>query len=148
MTSPQQAFGEIFAEVNRMQKDLAAFRERVDAISASATAPKRMLTVTVNHKGELTKLKFNTTAFRDMSAAELSNVVLETINQARGSVSEKVKEAMSGITGIGGLSMEDMRSGNVDLQKLVPATLPTSPSDVLTFLRGGQPSAAGQDAKE
>jgi DNA-binding protein YbaB len=145
MTSPQQALGEIFAEVNRMQQDLVAFRERMATTKASATAPKRLLTVEVDHTGELTKLKFNTGAYRDMAPGELSTVVMETIARARKLVSAKVREGMSGITGPAGLSLEDMRAGKVDLDQLLPQSLPTGPAEILKFFRGGQQSVAGAE---
>jgi DNA-binding protein YbaB len=149
VTSPQhQAMGEIFAEMNRMQEDLAAFRQRVDTLSASATSAKRMLTVTVNNKGELTKVKFNNDLYRDMAPVELSKAVQETINRARGLVATKVQDAMGSLTGPGGITFEEVRSGTADLAKMLPASLPTSPADVLKFLRGEQPAAAPSDGKE
>lgn len=148
MTSPQQAMGEIFAEMNRMQEDLAAFRKLVDTMSASATSPKRVLTVTVNHKGELTKVKFNNDGYRDMAPSELSTAVQETVNRARGLVAAKVQDAMGSLTGPGGVTFEEVRSGTTDLMKMVPAELPTSPADVLKFIRGQQPAATSLDREE
>jgi DNA-binding protein YbaB len=136
MTAFEQSFAEIFAELGRQQAEFTAMRERVNAVSVTVTSAKRILTVTAGASGEITKLKFNGSGYRDMAPAELSTLVLETIQKARSGVAGKVKEAVGTFTGPGGLTMDDIRSGDIDLKKILPVGLPSNPKDIMAYLRG------------
>lgn len=136
MPGSEQEFLDLFTEVSKQQAELAAVQERVNAVSATVHANKRLLTVTAGPRGDITKLKFNHDGYRDMSPAELSALVTETIDRARSAAAEKVREAMGPFTGPGGMTFDDLQSGNIDLRNIMPARLPTSPKEILAFLRG------------
>jgi len=136
MSGHEQEFVDLFAEVSKQQAELAAIHERVNAVSVTVHSNKRLLTVTAGPRGDITKLKFNNGGYRDMSPAELSALVTDTINRARSAAAEKVREAMGPFTGPGGMTFDDLQSGNIDLQKIMPTRLPSSPKDMLAFLRG------------
>ncbi|CAM5598130.1 YbaB/EbfC family nucleoid-associated protein [Streptomyces canarius] len=90
-------------------------REALSGISAMATSKDRLVTVTVDARGTLTELKFNSSRYRSMAPSELSAVVTETIAKAQKDVTDQMKEIFGETDGnldavkdiLGGSSYQD-----------------------------------------
>ncbi|MFE9360581.1 YbaB/EbfC family nucleoid-associated protein [Streptomyces olivaceoviridis] len=61
-------------------------------ISAMATSKDRLVTATVDARGTLTELKFNSSRYRSMAPSELSAVLTETIAKAQKDVTDQMKD--------------------------------------------------------
>ncbi|WP_253874417.1 YbaB/EbfC family nucleoid-associated protein [Actinomadura rupiterrae] len=73
----------------RLRSTGAELRER----TASATSANRLVTATVDARGGLVGLTFNTTRYRTMAPAELAAAVSETVVEAQRTMAEQVSEA-------------------------------------------------------
>ncbi|WP_127500457.1 YbaB/EbfC family nucleoid-associated protein [Actinoplanes solisilvae] len=80
-------FGErierLFADYQRQREGLAEMQRRMSEISASATSPRREITVTVGQNGVLKSIDFSNGAYRRMTPADLSAVVMATFAEAK-----------------------------------------------------------------
>ena len=127
---------EVFEEVAKARAELESVTGKLREVSGTATSKNRAVTASVDASGELTELKFNSTDYRAMAPKELSNLLLEVIGKARQDARSKISAATGSFTGPAATSMQDLLSGKTDISKILPSTLPTSPADMLKFLRG------------
>ncbi|MGW4757712.1 YbaB/EbfC family nucleoid-associated protein [Streptomyces chartreusis] len=105
--------GAIQRQFTAKMDEFSSTQEKLRSLSASATSPKRLLTVTVGAQGELTEVKFHTEAYRTMARAELEHTVMETIVRAREDVLAKMREVVSPLAPQG-MSVDDIMSGRFD----------------------------------
>ncbi|MCI2417470.1 YbaB/EbfC family nucleoid-associated protein [Saccharopolyspora sp. K220] len=96
------------------QAKLADFQQKLAETSTVVDSRNRMLTVTLDGSGELSDLKFNTTAYRTMAPAELSALILETLRKARSQSFQTMQELMGGGP-LQGLDIEEIATGQADL---------------------------------
>jgi DNA-binding protein YbaB len=95
MTSFQrQTTEELLAEFRKRQARARELQGKVAEVSGSATAPRRSVKVTVGAGGEVSGIEFLTDAYKRMPPAELSEVLLSTINEARTAAHTAVAELM------------------------------------------------------
>jgi DNA-binding protein YbaB len=113
------------AHVQQAMNRLAEHRERLLATSrelaaatSSVTSKDRMVTVTIGAKGEIGSLVFNTRAYRNMAPAELSSVLIDVLNRARGQMADKVASAYGSVTGLGP-SVGDVLRGGTELDDVI-----------------------------
>ncbi|QHF95312.1 YbaB/EbfC family DNA-binding protein [Streptomyces sp. NHF165] len=83
------------ARLQEAREQARAARESLDGISATATARDRLLSVTVDARGIVQDVRFHTTRYRSMAAAELSAAVLETIGRAQEEAAEEMRSALA-----------------------------------------------------
>lgn len=96
MSSPYaQALDEALANFRHRREQLADTQQKLATVSATATAPRQVVTATVARGGEVTELKFPTSAYKKMAPAELAAVVLKTINEARAEVLDRTAELLA-----------------------------------------------------
>jgi DNA-binding protein YbaB len=80
---PHESFQEAVNELRRSQERLRSLRGEMQSKATKVTSKDGMVTVTLDGRSELTSIAFNTAKFRRMAPAELSAVLVETINRAR-----------------------------------------------------------------
>jgi DNA-binding protein YbaB len=80
---PHESFEEAVNELRRSQERMRKLRDQMQSKATKVTSKDGMITVTLDGKSELTAIAFNTAKFRRMAPAELSAVLIETINRAR-----------------------------------------------------------------
>ncbi|MFD9287626.1 YbaB/EbfC family nucleoid-associated protein [Streptomyces sp. NPDC060030] len=68
-------------------------------ISATATSKDRLVTATVDARGTLTELKFNSSRYRSMAPTELAALLAETISKAQEDVHGQMMETFGGFDG-------------------------------------------------
>ena len=87
-------------------------------MSCTATAPRRVVTVTVGYGGVVSDISFPTSAYKRMAPAELAGAVLSTMQEAQ----EQVRSEMADLVSPGLPSRLDVKAlmkGDVDLQSLL-----------------------------
>jgi DNA-binding protein YbaB len=82
-TDPHKAFENAMAELTRTQERLEAVRSQMEAKPYKITSKDGMVTVTLDQRGDVKDIKFNTAKFRRMAPAELSAALVEVLQKAR-----------------------------------------------------------------
>ncbi|WP_243791922.1 YbaB/EbfC family nucleoid-associated protein [Saccharopolyspora gloriosae] len=106
-----QAFEEEQAKLTEFQRKLAETTTVVESRN-------HMVTVTLDGNGELSELKFNTTAYRSMAPAQLSAAITEVLQQARQESLETMQKLM-GRSPVPGYELSDLTSGQADLAEVL-----------------------------
>jgi DNA-binding protein YbaB len=86
---------QVSEEYEKVRAHTEELRREITALTASATAPRETVKVTVGAQGDVRSIEFPAGAYKRMAPAELSAVVLATINEARDKVQRKVSELMA-----------------------------------------------------
>jgi len=106
-------------ELRQQQARIKEIRKELDGVTFKATSKDRMITVTVDTKGEVASIVFNTAKFRRMAPAELGAILAETIRQARAESRDKVLDAYQSLIPSGmGLADAFSGKGSLDLDKI------------------------------
>ncbi|MEU1586886.1 YbaB/EbfC family nucleoid-associated protein [Micromonospora sp. NPDC005710] len=117
---------------------LGRMHERM-AQGTTTTSKDRMLSVVVNGRGEILKLTFHNTRYRQMAPAELASLVTETIAAARVESLSQLAD-VAGDEVLPGISLQELAGGKVDLDRMLSSFLGAS----LDVLPPGAVSAADQ----
>ncbi|MFC3499558.1 YbaB/EbfC family nucleoid-associated protein [Micromonospora krabiensis] len=72
-----------YAEFEQKKAAIGDIDRQVSETQTTVTAKNRALTVVVDGRGDVTEVKFLTNAHRTMAPAELGNLLVETIKEAR-----------------------------------------------------------------
>ncbi|SCF40108.1 YbaB/EbfC DNA-binding family protein [Micromonospora matsumotoense] len=74
---------ELFAEYERQRNSVTELQERMKEVRASATSPRREVTVTVGQNGVITDIAFPTSAYRRMTPLALQTSIMQTFTEAK-----------------------------------------------------------------
>ncbi|KUO15553.1 YbaB/EbfC family nucleoid-associated protein [Streptomyces dysideae] len=143
MTTPfDQEIEELLGQYRKQRDEIADMRRQLDETTATVTAPKQAVKVTVGAQGEVTAIEFPTAAFRRMPPKELADTLLTTIQQARAKALEKTSELMSARLPAG-VSMADLLQGKANPRDLLPED-PTMPDSVRDYVDHGRSGEAAE----
>jgi len=101
-------------ELRRQQERLEAASTKVREVKTKVTSKDGMITVTLDGRGEIAAIAFNTAKFRRMAPAELGAALVETIGKARAEAREQVMSAYRSFIPEG-IGLDEMFSGKADL---------------------------------
>lgn len=104
------------------QRKLREFNEEMDEASTTVRSKDRMLSATFDGRGELRKLKFDSTKYREMAPAELADAITKVLADGRAQALSKISE-LSGAPKIPGVDLAEMASGKIDLEKMMSTLL-------------------------
>ena len=104
-------------QLRRKQAEMAEVQERLAAVQATATSKNRVITVTVDSHGELVDIKFRTGAYRLMAAAELSQMLRDTIAAARNDAKASVVDQFAKV--LPDMPIRELMSGELDFGTLM-----------------------------
>ncbi|MFD8542561.1 YbaB/EbfC family nucleoid-associated protein [Streptomyces sp. NPDC059649] len=142
MTTPyDQEIDDLLALYRTQRAEAVETRRRINAVTGTATAPRKVVKVTVNAQGDVTQIEFPTGAYHRLPPKELSDVLLATIRQARASALEAAGE----LTSLGlppGTSVADLLQGKADPSALL-ADEPDAPDSVRDYIENGRPDHPG-----
>jgi DNA-binding protein YbaB len=138
---PTFSLAEATAELRRQQERLDAVRSQMRDIKSKATSKDGAITVTLDSRGEVSSIAFNTAKFRRMAPAELGAALVEVIRQARTQSREQVMSAYSQFIP-GGLGLEDLLSGKGNLNRMFDDAVRKA-NDVLAHGPAGDLREAG-----
>ena len=74
---------QLFEDYQRQRDSLAQTQRRMSEISASASSPRREVTVTVGQNGVMTDIQFAGSGYRRMAPADLTAAILATYADAK-----------------------------------------------------------------
>lgn len=141
MTNPiHNEFARTTAEMEQTVERLTELQQQLQESTYSATDRNRAVTVDVNSTGELTDVRFISSAYRKMAPAELGRLLVDTTRQARAKALESV---LAGLTGLlpSGLPLEQILAGDTPLDELVAASMAEYEKSVPGLLRDAGGSA-------
>jgi DNA-binding protein YbaB len=128
----------LFEEYQRQRDNLADMQRRMSEISASATSPRREVTVTVGQNGVLTDIQFSNGAYRRMTPTDLTAVVMATFNEAKEAAFEEATRILAPMVP-DGVDAGAMVRGKAGVDAYMPAEprMATSVREILG-IRGPQ----------
>lgn len=88
---------ESLRELRSTQQRLAQASANLESATAEAVSKDRMVSATVNARGEIAELRFHTDKYRSMAPAELASAVKDVVERARRDVAQQVSDAMGGL---------------------------------------------------
>lgn len=126
MTNNEQMLADAMNALRQRRSALTQLREDLKAVSATATAPRRVVSATVGPRGELTDLRFPTGVYRSLTPAELAAVITKTVADAHAQATARWAELLTPLLP-GGLTADAVLSGTADLGDLAPRTVEEKP---------------------
>lgn len=85
----------LFAEYERQRSSITDLQARMKEVRASATSPRREVTVTVGRGGELTDITFPTSAYKRLTPTELASTILHTYAEAKDQAMDQAAELLA-----------------------------------------------------
>ena len=119
-TDPKKAFDDTMAELFRTQESLQSVRTRLREKPTKITSKDGMITVTLDERGDVTSIAFNTAKFRRMAPAELGAALVEVISRARVEGRSRVISAYRAFLPEG-MDLEKIMSGKLDIESMLTA---------------------------
>jgi DNA-binding protein YbaB len=111
---PHRAFDKAMEEMQRTQERMSEVREKFERKPIKVTTKDGMITITLDPRGDVTSIVFNTQKWRRMAPAELGSVLVEAINKARAEGRAQLADAY-----------KQFLPEGLDLQKLMSGQLST-----------------------
>jgi DNA-binding protein YbaB len=127
---------ELIARYQERRARAVELRRQISDISASATAPRKVVKITVGAQGEVRAVEFPTDAYRRMTPAELAAIFMTTIEQAREKAMAALSELMTPELPPG-LNVLGLLQGKVDFASAMPET-PAIPDVVKEYTEHGR----------
>lgn len=85
----------LFAEYERQRSGITDLQARMKEVRASASSPRREVTVTVGRGGELTDITFPTGAYKRMTPTELTSAIMKAFGEAREQAMDQAAELLA-----------------------------------------------------
>ena len=124
MSAPlEQQLDEAMAHYRDQRASALDYQRRLGEVAATATSPRRVVSVTVGGQGQVTDLSFPTGAYKRMAPAELSAAILATIDEARESALDQAAELLAPMLPPG-LDARQVMRGTADIGAVLPAEAP------------------------
>ncbi|WP_329530456.1 YbaB/EbfC family nucleoid-associated protein [Streptomyces sp. NBC_01450] len=136
MSTPyDQKIEELLAQYREQRDESAETRRRINEVSATVTAPRQAVKVTVGAQGQISAIEFPTGAYRRMAPKELADLLITTIQEARAKALEQVGEVVS--TELPeGVTMSDLLQGRVQPAAVLTEE-PAMPASVREYIDHG-----------
>jgi DNA-binding protein YbaB len=104
-------------ELRRQQERLQAVSSQLREVKTKVRSKDGMITVTLDGRGEVSSIAFNTAKFRRMAPAELGAALVETIGQARAQSREQMVNAYRPFIPAG-VGLDDLFTGKGNLSRI------------------------------
>ncbi|UQU64516.1 YbaB/EbfC family nucleoid-associated protein [Couchioplanes caeruleus] len=131
-----QRIEHLFEEYERQRSSLTTMQQKMREISVSATSPRREVTVTVGQNGTLTDVTFPTGAYKRLTPAELTAVILQTYAEAKEQVVQQTAELLAPVLPEG-MDAQQLARGTAGADMFLPAE-PRMATSVREFLNLGR----------
>jgi hypothetical protein len=124
---------QLFEDYQRQRDSLAETQRRMSEISATASSPRREVTVTVGQNGVMTDIQFSGSAHRRMAPADLTAAILATYADAKESVMQQAAAILAPLLPAG-LDASALVRGQAGPDAFLPAEprIATSVRELLT----------------
>jgi DNA-binding protein YbaB len=114
MTSAfESIISQVMADLEKQREELTRLQREMPEINGSAKSKRRQVSATVDARGDVVNLKFHGTGYRSLAPAELANVIIETIRDARAEAQKQLWDVV-GDAFPEGMEFADLTTGNYD----------------------------------
>jgi DNA-binding protein YbaB len=131
----ERVLEQLFQDYQRQRSRMADLAKQMQEISGTATSPRRELTVTVQHNGGLTDIKFTGSAYRRMAPNELADLIMSTVADAKEKAADAAAEVLAPMLPPS-MNARDIVSGKLGMEAFAPAAGPRLPQAVREQLHG------------
>jgi hypothetical protein len=138
MSNYQQMIDELTAEFHERRAKTTELHRKMKEITATATAPRSTVKVSVGAQGEIRGIEFPTGAYKRMTPTELSAALLETIGEAKQKALTMLRELIEPEMPEGSSGLLDVITGKSELPDVLPDG-PVMPDAVRQYLMNGRP---------
>lgn len=132
----EQQIDELIVRYQERRARVAGLRKEIGEISASATAPRNVVKVTVGAHGEVRSIEFPNDGYKKMSRAELATTLMTTVGQAREKTVTALSELMTPELPPG-LNVAGLIQGKADIASALPQR-PPIPAEVREYTEYGR----------
>ncbi|MFI9380105.1 YbaB/EbfC family nucleoid-associated protein [Kutzneria sp. NPDC052558] len=137
MSSPyDESIKELMGEFHQQLDQLNETNQRMQEITATATSPRKSVSITVGAQGRLVEFKFPNDAYKRMAPVELANVITETFTAAQQQVQAQLMELMQANVPAG-FDLSALYGPDADIGKVLPRE-PIMPDAVRAYIEDGQ----------
>ncbi|WP_030737818.1 YbaB/EbfC family nucleoid-associated protein [Streptomyces sp. NRRL S-31] len=116
---------------------IGELQSRMREVTGTATAKAQAMKVTVGPQGELLSVEFPTGAYRSMAPKELADLIVKTVQEARGKATAAVAEVMAPHLPQG-FDTTGLLNGSADVTQLMGSE-PVMPDAVREYVDRGRP---------
>jgi DNA-binding protein YbaB len=106
-------------EFRKKRAKIVETQKKMNDVTGTATAPRKVVTITVGRAGEVIDVKFPTGMYKRMAPAELASVIQATIDEARASALKQTADLLRGVLPAG-LDADAVVSGDFDVSSAMP----------------------------
>jgi DNA-binding protein YbaB len=103
--------------------------QRMQEVNATATSPRREVTITVSQHGGMSDIKFTGTAYRRLAPNELSKLILDTLSEAKEAVVAQAAEVLAPMLP-SSVNARDLLNGKLSVDAFAPEDGPRLPQVV------------------
>lgn len=119
MTTPlQNQVEQAMARLRETQDRLGAVQRELAETTTKSTSHNRAVTITVDGQGEISAVAFPTNAYRSMAPAELGDLLVATIRDARRAAAQTAAALYTPLLP-GGSRLGDVLAGDLDLDGMI-----------------------------
>jgi DNA-binding protein YbaB len=137
MSSPyDESIKELMGDFHQQLDQLNETNRRMQEITATATSPRKSVSITVGAQGRIVELKFPSDAYKRMAPMELANVITETFAAAQQQVQAQLMGLMQ-TNAPAGFDLSALYGPDADLGKVLPRE-PIMPDAVREYIEDGQ----------
>ncbi|GAA2565596.1 hypothetical protein GCM10010435_42980 [Winogradskya consettensis] len=129
----------LFEEYQKQRNSLTEMQRKMSELSATATSPRREVSVTVGQNGVLTDVKFPTSAHKRLTPADLTELIMTTYAEAKESVMDQAAAVLAPMMP-DGLDAHSLVRGTAGADAFMPAE-PRMATSVREILGMGRPAS-------
>lgn len=85
----------LFEEYQRQRNSLTELQEKMRALTATATSPRREVSITVGQNGVMTDIRFPTGAHKRLAPADLTELIMTTYAEAKENVMQQAAATLA-----------------------------------------------------
>lgn len=85
----------LFEEYQRQRNSLTELQEKMRALTATATSPRREVSITVGQNGVMTDIRFPTGAHKRLAPADLTELIMTTYSEAKENVMQQAAATLA-----------------------------------------------------
>ena len=121
MSAPlEQQLDEAMSHYRDQRAGALDYQRRLGEVAATATSPRRVVTVTVGGQGQVTDISFPTGAYKRMAPAELAAAIMSTLDEARDKALDQAADLLAPMLPPG-LDARSVMRGTADIGAVLPA---------------------------
>jgi len=128
----------LFEEYQRQRSSLTEMQAKMRALSATATSPRREVSVTVGQNGVLTDIKFPTPAYKRLAPADLTELIMSTFAEAKEDVMQQAAATLAPMMPAG-MDAQALVRGTAGAEAFLPKE-PRMATSVREILKMGRPT--------